>query len=417
MVKLSVLELVVCVSEVIDLMSEEIRDHHKRVACGAYQLCLAMGIEGEELRDIVIAAALHDIGGLSLEARKCAALHFEDTNSHAEKGYKLLSEFALFENVATIVRYHHAKWDYGKGTQIDGAPLQLGSQIILMADRVAVTLTPGINTLNQANHIVEMVQDNEGSVYMPELVEAFVQASQKDAFWLNIMSADYYERIMGKLKKYDILLEDSHLDEMLNLLSNIVDFRSVFTTVHSKGVAAVAQEIAMLMGQSAEDCYLIKVAGLLHDIGKLAIPTEIIEKPGPLSEYERDVIRTHSYFTDKVVSRLSGLEKVRSWAANHHENLNGMGYPFGRAEEELLLGSRIMKVADVFVALTENRPYREGMPADKALKIMQQMVEEGEIDPIVLDVLVKNVVPINTLRAEVEKIAAKKYEDFLNETE
>ena len=417
MVKLSVLELVLCLSDIIDLMSEEIRDHHKRVACGAYQLCGAMGIEGEELRDIVIAAALHDIGGLSLEARKCAALHFEDTNSHAEKGYKLLSEFALFENIATLVRYHHTKWNYGNGTKLNGEPLPLGSQIILMADRVAVTLTPGIHTLNQAGHVVAMVQNNEGKIYKPELVEAFTQASQKDAFWLNIMSSDYYEGIIKKLKANDILLEDAHLDEMLDLLSNIVDFRSVFTTVHSKGVAAVAQELAMLTGQSEEDCYLMKVAALLHDIGKLAVPSEIIEKPGPLSEYERDVIRTHSYFTDKVVSRLSGLEKVRSWAAHHHENLNGMGYPFGYGEEDLLLGARIMKVADVFVALTENRPYREGMPAETALEIMWQMVEEGEIDPEILTVLTDNSVKINSLRAEVEIVAAQKYENFLSETE
>lgn len=414
MVQLSVLEIVVCLSEVIDLMSEEIKDHHKRVACGAYQLCQAAGIGGVEQRDIVIAAALHDIGGLSLEARKCAALHFEDTNSHAEKGYKLLAGFEPFHNVANNVRYHHTKWDGGNGVQADGRALQLGSQIILLADRIAVNLAPGIHTLNQAEGIINNVLEGKNTLYSPEIIDCFMQVSGKDAFWLNIMTQDYYEKIMQDLKEFDMLIEDKYLDQMLLLISNIVDFRSVFTTVHSTGVAVVVQELARLMGEDKELCYLLKIAAMLHDVGKLAVPTEIIEKPGPLSVYERDVIRTHSYYTDKVLSRLSGLENIRVWASSHHENLNGKGYPFGYTEEELPLGARIMKVGDVFVALTEDRPYREGMPAEKALEIIQVMAIECEVDTAVVAVLEQNLKRIDMLRIEAEADAKEKYRDFVS---
>ena len=411
--KISVTELVICLSEVIDLMCEEIRDHHKRVACGAYQLACACGIEGELRRDIVIAAALHDIGGLSLEARKTAALHFEDTNSHAEKGYKLLSVFEPFGQIATIVRYHHTKWNYGKGVESDGQPVSLESQIVLMADRIAVSLSPGISLLNQVEEVKKTILDQEGNSFRPELVEAFVQEAKRDAFWLNIMSQGFYDNVMESLREHDIVLSDMYLSDMLELISNIIDFRSAFTATHSKGVAVVAYSLARLMQMSEEDCNRIKVAALLHDIGKLAVPTEILEKPSQLTGYERDIIRTHSYYTDRVLSYLRGFGKIREWAAAHHENPNGKGYPFAFTREDLSLGCSILKVADIFVALMEDRPYRKGMSIDEAMGILNDMSDSNEIDAKVWSVLFSNIKEINELRAAEEQRVKMSYDRFM----
>ena len=409
------MELVVCLSEVIDLMSEEIRDHHKRVACGAYQLAEACGVTGEERRDIVIAAALHDIGGLTLEARKNAALHFEDTNSHAEKGYKLLSRFAPFKDIATLVRYHHAKWNNGEFIQADGAPLTLGSQIILMADRIAVTLPPGVLALTEVRKTTSKIISQSGAAYRPELVTAFQKIAHRDAFWLNAMSQSFYDSIMNDLKSHDIILSGRHLDAMLDLLSNIIDFRSAFTMMHSRGVSIVAEKLAALMGMSKDDCYGMRVAALLHDIGKLAIPTEILDKPGPLSDYERDIIRTHSYYTDRVLSSLGGFAKVQKWASSHHEKLNGCGYPYGYQEEELNLGARIIKVADVFVALIEDRPYRKGMKIEEIDAVLHTMIDEDEVEQDVVRVLFANMKTFETLLQSTGREAAREYDRFSNE--
>lgn len=416
MFKISVMELVVCLSEVIDLMSEEIRDHHKRVACGAYLLAEACGITGEERRDIVIAAALHDIGGLSLEARKTAALHFEDTNSHAEKGYKLLSGFAPFRTIATLVRYHHAHWNHGKGTQADGSPIALGSQIILMADRIAVTLTPGILALTQAQLATDKIVSQSGAAYRPELVEAFLEVAPRDIFWLNTMSQSFYDSIMGELKSHDIILSGEYLDAMLDLLSNIIDFRSAFTMMHSRGVSIVAEKLAALMGLSKDDCYTMRVAALLHDIGKLAIPSEILDKPGPLDEHERAIMRTHSYYTDKVLSSLSGFAKVQQWAASHHEKLNGHGYPYGYHAEELTLGARIIKVADIFVALVEDRPYRKGMKPDEIIDILHTMIDDHEVEKNIVTTLFANMEIFEELLHATSREAALEYSRFSSAT-
>ncbi len=410
MFKISVIELVACLSEVIDLMSEEIKDHHKRVACGAYQLAQACGITGEERRDIVIAAALHDIGGLSLAARKNAALHFEDTNSHAEKGYKLLSGFEPFRGIATLVRYHHAHWNHGNG--VNGTPIELGSQIILLADRISVMLPPGILTLTESRKITENTINRSGTVYKPELVETFTHLAAKDVFWLNIMEQGFYDAIMDELKSFDIILSGAHMETMLDLLCNIVDFRSVFTTTHSRGVSIVAEKLAHLMDMSEDDCRTMRIAALLHDIGKLAIPTEILDKPGPLTPYERDIIRTHSYYTDKVLASLSGFEKIQKWASQHHESLNGHGYPYGYQDEELSLGSKIIKVADIFVALMEKRPYRTGMTAAETFGILNAMAARDEVENRIVSILSSNLETITPLLDGAGQRATDEYNKF-----
>ena len=118
---------------------------------------------------------------------------------------------------------------------------------------------------------------------------------------------------------------------------------------------------------------MMKIAGNLHDLGKLAMPLEILEKPGKLSADERAVINSHSYYTFKILSRFRDLDSIRRWAAFHHERIDGSGYPFKLDGEDLDSGSRIVAAADVFTALKENRPYRAGMSSKDALAILKEM--------------------------------------------
>lgn len=127
------------------------------------------------------------------------------------------------------------------------------------------------------------------------------------------------------------------------------------------------------------------MAGNLHDIGKLAVPTEILDKPGKLTPQEMFIIRQHPYYTHRILSTVPGLETVNTWASLHHKRLDGRGYPF--RPRELPLGSRIIAVADIFTAITENRPYRRGMDRLQCLAVLDQLVAEGAIDGDVVAVL------------------------------
>ena len=131
----------------------------------------------------------------------------------------------------------------------------------------------------------------------------------------------------------------------------------------------------------------MRIAGLLHDLGKLAIPNEILEKPEKLTEEEYLLIKQHTYYTYRILQGIDNFEKIAQWAAYHHETLDGTGYPFRISEDSLSLGSKILAVADVFTALTEDRPYRESLSEEKVKDIMGKMAKYRRLDKQIIDLL------------------------------
>ena len=160
----------------------------------------------------------------------------------------------------------------------------------------------------------------------------------------------------------------------------------------------------------------MRLAGYLHDLGKLAVPSEILEKPDKLTAAEFAVIRSHTYYTYRVLEKISGLETVNEWASFHHERLNGDGYPFHRAGDTLSLGSRIMAVADVLTAITEDRPYRAGMAPEKAMGILTSMAEGGVLDPSVVELARVNFDQVNQARGLAQSSALEEFESYAEHT-
>jgi HD-GYP domain-containing protein (c-di-GMP phosphodiesterase class II) len=192
----------------------------------------------------------------------------------------------------------------------------------------------------------------------------------------------------------------------------IIDTRSRFTATHSSGVASSAMELGAVLGMGACDCSKIRIAGYLHDVGKLTVPEEILLKPGKLSKVELQIVRAHPYYTQRVLERVEGLEDITFWASNHHEKLDGNGYPFGRAADNLSMGSRIIAVADVFTALAEDRPYRAGMNKEESREVFQEMVKEGKLDKEVVTALYDNYETINESRKSAQEKELKDLSDF-----
>ena len=158
------------------------------------------------------------------------------------------------------------------------------------------------------------------------------------------------------------------------------------------------------------------IAGYLHDLGKLAVPPEILEKPGKLNEQEFNVIRSHVFYSYRLMGNMEDLETINTWSSLHHERLDGKGYPFHFRKEELSLGSRIMAVSDVFTALTEDRPYREGMPGKKALRILQDMAAQSALDASLVDLLGNHRDRLNRARQEAQQASREDYQLLEQET-
>ncbi len=157
-------------------------------------------------------------------------------------------------------------------------------------------------------------------------------------------------------------------------------FKSVFTFEHSKGVSQLSRFIGSLLELSDDTLDMLEVAGLLHDLGKLNIPYEILEKPGPLTKAERAIMLRHSFESYQILSRIKGFEEIAQWAAFHHEEITGTGYPFRKKQDGLSIECSIIAVADVFQALAQNRPYRNSLPPEKIMAIMTETSLNGKLD-------------------------------------
>ena len=158
---------------------------------------------------------------------------------------------------------------------------------------------------------------------------------------------------------------------------------------------------------------MIYLAGLLHDLGKLAVPTEILEKPEKLTPKEYDIVRRHTYYTYYILEPLKILNMVRIWGAFHHERVDGRGYPFHLSEAELPLGSRIISIADIFTALTEDRPYRKGSEAKEAFKILLEASSLHRVDSQVTSILQEHLAEVNEVRRSAQIAAEEEYRQFI----
>jgi HD-GYP domain-containing protein (c-di-GMP phosphodiesterase class II) len=333
-------------------------------------------------------------------------------NKHAELGYLLFKDFKAISEEANIIRYHHVPWDYGAGREKNNQSIPIESHILHLADRISVLIDYNHEVLGQVGGIVEKIKGLSGKVFVPEFVDGFVKLSSKEYLWLDVVSSNLDEEL-NKIHNLPLAFFDiESIRSLVKVFSRIVDFRSRFTSTHSSGVSAVAVELSKLAGFSEKECATMEIAGYLHDLGKLAVPKEILEKPAKLSMEEFNIVKSHTYHTYRILSHISSFETINRWASFHHERLDGSGYPFRISTFDFPLGSRIMAVADVFTALTEDRPYREGMDVDKALHIIESMAQGGALDTYVAYLLKKDIDSINDVRIGSQTAAHKEYEEF-----
>ena len=404
------IDLVECLSNAVDLISPKINDHHQKVIIISYYLGKAYGLSPSQLEDLLIAASIHDIGALTAKEHLDLLDFDEVEGDHSKYGASLLKAFKPFAHIAPIIKYHHSAWKDRNIAVTDGEEISILSRIIYLADRISVLIQPDFK-LNQVEDISKLVYEKSGTSFHPDLVDAYREIAKKECFWLDIKEAAVHSTLK-QILTHNLNLTASDLLELGTLLSQIIDFRSKFTAAHSSGVSAVACSLAETMGLSDHECLLMNLAGDLHDIGKLVVPEAILEKNGRLSSDEFDVMRSHAYYTDRLLSGISAFDSIRIWGALHHEKLNGQGYPFGLKEHQIPLGSRIMAVADIYTAVAEDRPYRKGMDRKDTMEVLNNLVKDGSIDKNVVGALMGDYSLIESNRIEAQNEALQKYIEF-----
>ncbi|MCL2201301.1 MAG: HD domain-containing protein [Oscillospiraceae bacterium] len=403
----SIFDFASCISESIDLVSPALNNHHKKVAYLSYAISMEMGLPDDDIRDIVLAAILHDIGAFTASERlKIVSEEFKDSgcDSHAEMGYRLLKGFEPLSRAAEIIRYHHTPYD-------PTSDIPTGSYILHLADRVSVVLNDKKEVLEQISGIMEKINKSKGTFH-PGTLEALERLASIEYIWIETCSLSMSNVLAGKMSSTKKVIHLDTLKGFAKVVANFIDCRSRFTSTHSSGVAAVAEVLTRLSGFSERECRLMEIAGFLHDLGKLAVSNDILEKNAALNDEELNEMRKHTYYTRVILGRIRGLENIADWAAFHHEKLNGNGYPFHVKGDDIPKLARIMAVADIFTAITEDRPYREGMNAESALKVLDNMVANGSIDQQIVALVRENFPLVNDVRIAAQRNALEEFSDF-----
>ncbi|MFH7320207.1 HD domain-containing phosphohydrolase [Desulfurivibrio sp. D14AmB] len=399
-----------------DLVSPVLVNHHRRVAFVAAALGSNLGLNQEELRRLILAAAVHDIGGLTVGTR-LEAFEFEVATParHTLPGASLLAGFAPFAELARIVRFHHLYWQHGRGGAEEGEEVPRLSHIIHLADRVAVQIDPTREILAQQREIVARIKAGSGEMFAPDQVEAFLELAGREAFWLDLTSPGVGAILEQRFPLAALEFDRGQLLALAEMFRRLIDFRSRFTATHSSGVAAVASALAARSGFMPADPDRIMIAGWLHDIGKLVVPAEILEKRQGLASGDLAIIYKHPYYTGEILRPIPGFEDIGQWGSLHHERLDGSGYPFRMKGEEIPQGARILAVADTFTALMEDRPYRCGISAAGTERIMRDMVEYHRLDRDFVGLVHENISEINDRRHEAQLAADQAHLRFLEE--
>lgn len=389
-------DMIMSLSRALDLLHPAIGEHHLRVAYIGACIAEKAGLRNDEIQDIIVAGALHDIIAVckpnSRPFLDKALAHYdgdieaeENLHLHAEEGYLLLRDFPPFAQAATIIRFHHVDWNFGAAKSLDHHDIPLASHILRLADRLAVLATNDCHIFSQKDRIRQSIHAGTGSLFCPALVEIFDELSAKESFWLDLVSP-YKEKILWRrFGRSALRLGIDSLYGLAKVFARIIDYRSAYTATHSSRVAAASELLADRLGLPETTVRLVGIAGYLHDIGKLSVPADLLDKPGKLPPDEMLLIRQHPYYTHQILAPVPGLETIGMWAAFHHERLDGAGYPF--RQRHIPTEARIVAVADIYTAITEDRPYRAGMSQNECLRIMDKMVLEGALDGDIVSLL------------------------------
>lgn len=387
-------QVIFSLSDALDLVGVDQIYHGKRVAYIAAECGIALNLEKDRLDDLFLAAILHDCG-VSNTAIHTRLTNFEGKNiaNHCDKGADLLQRRPLLANLSDHVLYHHTPWTELLGLDLPDA-VKFAANCIYMADRVDILVLNGLQTdaniLGCREQVRRQIKAKAGRWFHYDLVDIFLKISAAEVFWLSMEQAQSSGYVLPFIQHNSIQeIDFQELKDIILIFSHIVDAKSRYTIRHSDGVANLSRYLGELFYLSEHQCDKLELTGLLHDLGKLRVPDEILDKPGKLTQSEYYIVQRHSFDSHNILKNITGFEDIAKWAAQHHERVDGSGYPYHDKEQNLSIEARIIAVADVFQALTQNRPYRDKFsPQNIKLELNQQALA-GKLDKEVV-LMVKN---------------------------
>jgi HD-GYP domain-containing protein (c-di-GMP phosphodiesterase class II) len=292
--------------------------------------------------------------------------------TRCQRGASIARKMRFEESVAAGIQNLDEHWNGG------GKPLGRVGNAIPLASRIALAaqIIDVFHIESGRDAALSEIRKRSGTWFDPAVVHSFERVAQQPSFWQGLAAETISETIFTLEPEQTIIyLDENYLDDIAEAFAEVIDSKSPFTSGHSERVTLFSDMIAEELGMAPDRRRWLKRAALLHDIGKLGVSNSVLDKQGKLDSEEWADMKMHAVHTQTILARTSVFADLAETAAAHHERLDGTGYPKGLRADAIVLETRIITTADIFDALTADRPYRAAMPVTKALSIMREELD------------------------------------------
>jgi HD-GYP domain-containing protein (c-di-GMP phosphodiesterase class II) len=398
---LSAAELAIALSRALDLAEGKEIGHALRVCYIATQLADALQLSEPQRTGVYFGALLHDAGVTPASADLFRAAGVDETSifgpsplrprddqrgaslfadhgavddavhEHCPAGAEIAAQLELGNETATAIEHHHERWDgggYPHGLREEAIPVE--GRILAAADLAEVLIADETNALVARRHFAQGLADYTGTMVDPRIVGVVHELSRSDEFWLGLYAEDLAETVHGMRSGVEPRRSRKRIERFATMFAALADARRGPASAHAQRTADCAQRLAEASNLEPGHVEMIRLAALLLDIGLLGVPARIMSKPDILSVTEMQLMRQHPANSEMILQDLPGFEEVSHWIARHHERPDGKGYPEMASGDEIPLESRILAIADVYAALTSDRPHRAALAAKDARKVL-----------------------------------------------
>ncbi|GBD22771.1 3'3'-cGAMP-specific phosphodiesterase 3 [bacterium HR29] len=362
-------------SRAFDLAEGRRPGHAQRLAFVGLTVAAAIELEPSLVEASFFACLLHDLGMAAGRVPPDVGQapwrsKLELMTAHAALGARFARRLGLSESVAEGIATHHHCWRVADGQPaLPEQHFPIAGRIAALADRFDALLEQARSPLFLRKEAPRLLRDMAGNEVDPDLAEVLARIVSEDDFWLRLFDNDLATSLMAL--NYGGILSEKELFETLGVIADLVDLRNQRPQDSGRRVARLAYEIARRWGMPEERAKLVHAAALLHDIGTLGVPVQFLAKPDILTVHELTAVQLHPVYARDILSEVPGFGAIAWWVGCHHERIDGKGYPGMLEGAEVPIESQIIGLAEAYLALTSERPYRKAMPPEEAFLVLE----------------------------------------------
>lgn len=371
-----------------DLADHPTHQHAIRVGEGCVIIGDKLGLSPRKIQQLYFAGLLHDIGKISIDINllkkkeKLTDSEFQLIRHHSVMGCKITAMLPELSDIAFWIRWHHEKWDgtgYPDKLYKDQIPVEV--QILSTMDCFDSMQTPRFDrdklSMEESFNIIKSERDTS---FNPVIVDMICDMIEKDEITPG-KSSDKFIELKHKYLRTPIIVNEDHnwsvvgmtgIYPILRLFARVIDAKHSYTHGHSTRVSILSKYLAGVAGFSQRDLLKVEVAGLLHDAGKISIPLEILNKSNLPDTNEWVIIKNHPVHSSNLLKSISLIKDIADITHQHHERLDGSGYPWGAKENEIDILAQIIAISDTFDAMTSQRTYRGKVSAEEAYREIER---------------------------------------------